>query len=295
MTRHDLERCSRRCAPAARPCRTRSSACIIRCGRRRSRTWASPASTRTAPCGRASPRSCSGRARRRRRSRPSPSASWRAARRCSSRAPRPRRRRLSGARVPAASYNEVARTVTLRQQDVEPGRGTVLVVCAGTSDLPVAEEAAVTADLMGNVVERLYDVGVAGIHRLLARARAAGRRARDHRGGRHGGRAAERRGGPGARAGGRGADERRLRRQLRRRGGAARHAEQLRQRRVGGEHRQRLRRGLRRVGHHARRRPEANHARRHTARARVRPHRHDRRRPGGDADGPRRGRGADAD
>jgi NCAIR mutase (PurE)-related protein len=43
----------------------------------------------------------------------------------------------------------------------------VLIVCAGTSDLPVAEEAVVTADLMGNVVDRLYDVGVAGIHRLL--------------------------------------------------------------------------------------------------------------------------------
>ena len=71
------------------------------------------------------------------------------------------------AKIPAASYNEVARTLTLRQQDVEPGRGTVLIVCAGTSDLPVAEEAVVTADLMGNVVDRLYDVGVAGIHRLL--------------------------------------------------------------------------------------------------------------------------------
>ena len=71
------------------------------------------------------------------------------------------------AKVPAASYNEVARTLTLRQQDVEPGRGTVLIACAGTSDLPVAEEAVVTADLMGNVVDRLYDVGVAGIHRLL--------------------------------------------------------------------------------------------------------------------------------
>jgi len=71
------------------------------------------------------------------------------------------------AKVPAATYNEVARTVTLRQHDIEPGRGTVLVVCAGTSDLPVAEEAVVTAELMGNVVERLYDVGVAGIHRLL--------------------------------------------------------------------------------------------------------------------------------
>ena len=48
-----------------------------------------------------------------------------------------------------------------------PGRGTILIACAGTSDLPVAEEAAVTAELMGNVVDRLNDVGVAGIHRLL--------------------------------------------------------------------------------------------------------------------------------
>ena len=71
------------------------------------------------------------------------------------------------AKVPAAIYNEVARTVTLRQHDIQPGKGTVLVVCAGTSDLPVAEEAVVTAELMGSVVERLYDVGVAGIHRLL--------------------------------------------------------------------------------------------------------------------------------
>lgn len=47
------------------------------------------------------------------------------------------------------------------------GKGTVLVVCAGTSDIPVAEEAAITARLMGNKVERLFDVGVAGIHRLL--------------------------------------------------------------------------------------------------------------------------------
>lgn len=47
------------------------------------------------------------------------------------------------------------------------GKGTVLVVCAGTSDIPVAEEAAITAHLMGNTVERLFDVGVAGIHRLL--------------------------------------------------------------------------------------------------------------------------------
>src|SRR5678816_3770224 len=57
--------------------------------------------------------------------------------------------------------------ITLKQAAVPKGVGTVLVACAGTSDLPIAEEAAITADVMGNAVDRLYDVGVAGIHRLL--------------------------------------------------------------------------------------------------------------------------------
>jgi NCAIR mutase (PurE)-related protein len=70
--------------------------------------------------------------------------------------------------LPAAAYHEPARAITLRQGEVPPGRGTIMIACAGTSDLPVAEEAAVTAELMGNCVDRLYDVGVAGIHRLLA-------------------------------------------------------------------------------------------------------------------------------
>lgn len=69
--------------------------------------------------------------------------------------------------VPAANYLEPARLITLRQHDIAQGAGIVLVVAAGTSDLPVAEEAACTAELMGNHVERLYDVGVAGLHRLL--------------------------------------------------------------------------------------------------------------------------------
>jgi hypothetical protein len=55
----------------------------------------------------------------------------------------------------------------MRQQDVSKGKGTILIAAAGTSDLPVAEEAAVTAELMGNDIARLYDVGVAGLHRLL--------------------------------------------------------------------------------------------------------------------------------
>jgi NCAIR mutase (PurE)-related protein len=69
---------------------------------------------------------------------------------------------------PAAIYHEMARAITLTQAPTAPGTGTVAVVCAGTSDLPVAEEAAATARLMGNTVEVIADVGVAGIHRLLA-------------------------------------------------------------------------------------------------------------------------------
>jgi NCAIR mutase (PurE)-related protein len=71
---------------------------------------------------------------------------------------------------PAVTYEAVARACVLLQRSIEEiGRGTVLVVSAGTSDLPVAEEAALTARLLGNRVERLVDVGVAGIHRLLHR------------------------------------------------------------------------------------------------------------------------------
>ena len=70
--------------------------------------------------------------------------------------------------VPDAAWHPDARIIELRQQDVPRGTGTILVAAAGTSDLPVAEEAVVTAEVMGNTVERLYDVGVAGIHRLLA-------------------------------------------------------------------------------------------------------------------------------
>ena len=71
------------------------------------------------------------------------------------------------AAVPEAIYYADAAIIALRQRDVTPGKGTILVAAAGTSDLPVAEEAVRTAELMGNTVERLYDVGVAGIHRLL--------------------------------------------------------------------------------------------------------------------------------
>jgi len=69
-------------------------------------------------------------------------------------------------RVPAAEYHATARCITAGG-GLPPGVGTIALASAGTSDLPVAEEAAVTAELMGNKVDRLYDVGVAGIHRLL--------------------------------------------------------------------------------------------------------------------------------
>jgi pyridinium-3,5-biscarboxylic acid mononucleotide synthase len=69
--------------------------------------------------------------------------------------------------APAAAYYPDAAIIALRQQDVTPGKGRILIAAAGTSDLPVAEEAACTAELMGNEIDRLYDVGVAGIHRLL--------------------------------------------------------------------------------------------------------------------------------
>jgi NCAIR mutase (PurE)-related protein len=70
-------------------------------------------------------------------------------------------------RIPTATYYADARLIALRQQDIAHGHGTIAVVAAGTSDLPVAEEAARTAELMGNDVMRLYDVGVAGLHRIL--------------------------------------------------------------------------------------------------------------------------------
>lgn len=70
--------------------------------------------------------------------------------------------------LPDARYHFEARIIGLRQTAASPALGPVAVVCAGTSDLPVAEEAAVTAEYLGLEVERIIDVGVAGLHRLLA-------------------------------------------------------------------------------------------------------------------------------
>ena len=69
---------------------------------------------------------------------------------------------------PRAIFHEIAGCVTLKQHAGPSRAGVIGVVCAGTSDLPVAEEAAMTAELMGNTVERIVDVGVAGLHRLLS-------------------------------------------------------------------------------------------------------------------------------
>jgi NCAIR mutase (PurE)-related protein len=74
-------------------------------------------------------------------------------------------------RFPGVELNALGRTAYLAPATPPPtGQGTILIVTAGTSDLPVAEEAAVTAKALGNRVERLTDVGVAGLHRLLARS-----------------------------------------------------------------------------------------------------------------------------
>jgi NCAIR mutase (PurE)-related protein len=72
--------------------------------------------------------------------------------------------------LPSVTYHETARVLTLFKRPILRVReGYVAVLCAGTSDLPVAEEAAITLECMGSHVERVYDVGVAGIHRLFAR------------------------------------------------------------------------------------------------------------------------------
>jgi len=70
-------------------------------------------------------------------------------------------------RLPEAEYHPIARAITIDRLRGAPSRPGIMVICGGTSDIPIAEEAAITAELMGNAVERSYDVGVAGVHRLL--------------------------------------------------------------------------------------------------------------------------------
>jgi pyridinium-3,5-biscarboxylic acid mononucleotide synthase len=78
-------------------------------------------------------------------------------------------------RVPDAVYHPQARIIGLRQSPTGAEAGPIAVVCAGTSDLPVAEESAVTAEYLGLEVDRIQDVGVAGLHRLLAQREALSR------------------------------------------------------------------------------------------------------------------------
>ncbi len=70
-------------------------------------------------------------------------------------------------KIPNGDYNEIARTLFIKNENIPKKKGKIIVACAGTSDLPVAEEAYVTASVMGNTVSKYYDVGVAGLHRLL--------------------------------------------------------------------------------------------------------------------------------
>ena len=144
--------------------------------------------------------------------------------------------------APDAVFDELSRTITVDRSERGESTPGVVVASAGTSDLPVAAEAAVTAEIMGCRVERVNDVGVAGIHRLFA-GDADDRRGEGCRRGCGNGRRAcvgGRR--TGSRAGHCCAYERRLRVELRRAGGASCDAEQLRAGGVGGEHRQRVRR-----------------------------------------------------
>jgi NCAIR mutase (PurE)-related protein len=76
------------------------------------------------------------------------------------------------AALPRAEYRPLPRAIVLKRDRKKHGKGVIVVVSAGTSDIPVAEEAVVTAELMGNSVQHIYDVGVAGIHRLLAHREA---------------------------------------------------------------------------------------------------------------------------
>jgi NCAIR mutase (PurE)-related protein len=75
-------------------------------------------------------------------------------------------------KIRTAQYRKLARAITLQRDPKKYGKGMIAVVSAGTSDIPVAEEAVATAEVMGNDVQHFYDVGVAGIHRLLAQREA---------------------------------------------------------------------------------------------------------------------------
>ncbi len=70
-------------------------------------------------------------------------------------------------KIPQAKFNPLAKTISLKQKKLVSGKGKIIIITAGTSDIPVAEEAAVTCEILGNEVDKIYDVGVAGLHRLF--------------------------------------------------------------------------------------------------------------------------------
>ncbi len=70
-------------------------------------------------------------------------------------------------KIPAAQFNPLARTIHLIKKKPTPGKGKIMIITAGTSDIPVAEEAAVTCETLGNEIDKVYDVGVAGLHRFF--------------------------------------------------------------------------------------------------------------------------------
>ena len=127
----------------------------------------------------------------------------------------------------STEYFPASRCVRVWRDRTVQGKGTIAAVCAGTSDIPVLEEARVTAEVMGNTVDSIYDVGVAGIHRLLTAAPSFDGGSGSHRLRWNGGRITERRRRPCLLPGDCRPDQRRVWRKLRRLGRAARHAEQL--------------------------------------------------------------------
>jgi len=70
-------------------------------------------------------------------------------------------------KIPELRYNSLAKAAYLKQKNTAPGKGKIVIMTAGTSDIPVAEEASITCDIFGNEIEKIYDVGVAGLHRLF--------------------------------------------------------------------------------------------------------------------------------
>src|SRR6266404_1493489 len=135
-----------------------------------------------------------------------------------------------------AEYRPIARAIVLKRDRKRHGKGVIVVVSAGTGDIPVAEEAVVTAELMGNNVQHIYDVGVAGIHRLLAhRGALAKARVIVVCAGMEG--AAKRSRRPGRSPGNCRSDERRLWRRLRGPRRSARDDELLRLKRQRSQHR----------------------------------------------------------